>query len=119
MSLIKCPECKKTISSTVDSCPHCGYKLSNAEKELALAEAEVNPPSIEEKPTTTVINNNQTSVPKDEGSGGGGFVLGILLGIFGLIIAIAVGKSKTKSGAVGGFIVQAIIGLIIWAVTGF
>lgn len=27
MSLIKCPECNKEISNTIDSCPHCGFKL--------------------------------------------------------------------------------------------
>lgn len=27
MALIKCPECKKEISDTIDSCPHCGFKL--------------------------------------------------------------------------------------------
>ena len=35
MALINCPECKKKISETVDSCPHCGYKFSSGEtKEL-------------------------------------------------------------------------------------
>jgi len=28
MSLIQCPECKKKISDTTDSCPNCGYKLT-------------------------------------------------------------------------------------------
>lgn len=34
MSLIKCPECGKEISSTVNNCPHCGYviKHRNVEK---------------------------------------------------------------------------------------
>jgi len=27
MSLIICPECKKTISNTANSCPNCGYNL--------------------------------------------------------------------------------------------
>ena len=27
MALIKCPECQKEISDTVDECIHCGYKL--------------------------------------------------------------------------------------------
>lgn len=33
MALIKCPECKKKISDTVDKCPHCGIDLSNVSKE--------------------------------------------------------------------------------------
>jgi hypothetical protein len=28
MALITCPECKKQISDTTDSCPNCGYKLT-------------------------------------------------------------------------------------------
>lgn len=28
MTLIICPECKKNISDTADSCPKCGYKLT-------------------------------------------------------------------------------------------
>ena len=27
MSLIKCPDCGKEISSHAESCPHCGYPL--------------------------------------------------------------------------------------------
>lgn len=27
MALIKCPECGKEISDTVEQCPHCGYSL--------------------------------------------------------------------------------------------
>lgn len=37
MSLIKCPECGRAISSLAESCPHCGYKLekySFAEKPI-------------------------------------------------------------------------------------
>lgn len=29
MALIKCDECKKEISDTVEKCPHCGYKIKN------------------------------------------------------------------------------------------
>ena len=29
MALIRCPECKKKISDTCDSCPHCGYRFIN------------------------------------------------------------------------------------------
>ncbi len=28
VALITCPECKKKISDTADSCPNCGYKLT-------------------------------------------------------------------------------------------
>lgn len=29
MSLIKCPECNKEISSAAKACPHCGYPINN------------------------------------------------------------------------------------------
>ena len=29
MAIIKCPECGKEISDTVDTCIHCGYKIKN------------------------------------------------------------------------------------------
>ena len=27
MALIKCPECDKEISDTIEQCPHCGYQI--------------------------------------------------------------------------------------------
>lgn len=32
MSLIKCPECNKEVSDSIDACIHCGYRLNNAQK---------------------------------------------------------------------------------------
>jgi len=28
MALIKCPECKKEISTTAEACPHCGALIN-------------------------------------------------------------------------------------------
>lgn len=33
MTLIKCPECKKRISDTVNKCPQCGFDLNNVSKD--------------------------------------------------------------------------------------
>ena len=33
MSLITCPECKKEISSSADSCPSCGYPIQGKPRE--------------------------------------------------------------------------------------
>ena len=27
MALIKCPECEKEVSDTIENCIHCGYKI--------------------------------------------------------------------------------------------
>lgn len=29
MALIKCPECNNRVSTTIDSCIHCGFQISN------------------------------------------------------------------------------------------
>ena len=49
----------------------------------------------------------------NDGSYGGGFALGFLLGVIGLIIAIAINKEQTRNGAVTGFLVS--LGLSIVA----
>lgn len=33
MSLIRCPECRKKISSTAKQCPHCGFPFDEANLE--------------------------------------------------------------------------------------
>ena len=33
MPLIKCPDCKKDISSFAEACPHCGYPLAKIKKQ--------------------------------------------------------------------------------------
>ena len=33
MALIKCPECKKQVSDSAETCPHCGYKLKETSVE--------------------------------------------------------------------------------------
>ena len=30
MALIRCPECRREVSDSADSCPHCGYKIEKA-----------------------------------------------------------------------------------------
>ena len=49
----------------------------------------------------------------DEGSYGGGFSLGFLLGLVGLIIAIAIDKPLTKKGGLHGFLVSIGLGVLI------
>lgn len=38
MSLIKCPECNKDISDQADTCPNCGFNISEYIKEMKYAE---------------------------------------------------------------------------------
>ena len=104
MALIKCPECKQPISSTVSTCPRCGYVLTESDREEAVKAAAQNPVSFYEPQQKQII---------DQGSGGGGFCLGFFLGLIGLIIAICGGKPDTKTGAIVGFIIQAILSFVI------
>lgn len=34
MALVKCPECKKNISNTAPSCPHCGHVLTSEDRKV-------------------------------------------------------------------------------------
>ena len=56
MSLVKCPECGKTVSDTAEACPECGYavkahyeKIRKEEAELARLKAEEEKRLAEEK----------------------------------------------------------------------
>ena len=64
MSLIKCPECNKEVSNTVDTCIHCGYKLVQKPKKISeeKKEGKVIIHSYEE----TFIINPTVKVYKDE-----------------------------------------------------
>ena len=42
MALIKCPECQKLISDTIDTCPRCGYKITPEKLEELRREQERN-----------------------------------------------------------------------------
>ena len=41
MALIKCPECKKDISSKATKCVYCGYELKSTDNNLTLDEKNV------------------------------------------------------------------------------
>ena len=108
MALIRCPECKQTFSSTIDACPHCGYKISEVEKEIALADAHAK---------ASPNSNGELNNKEDTGSTFGGFLLGLFLGLIGFIFGLAFGKKDTRAGAVAGFCIQVAIGLIVLIVT--
>ena len=109
MALIRCPECRQPMSTTLDKCPHCGYELSDNEMEAAIEEAIVSPVRMKEEQKKTVVYDTK----EDKGSFGGGFALGFFIGLIGVIVAACVGKKDTKSGALVGFVVQFVGGIIL------
>ncbi|MEG9489053.1 zinc ribbon domain-containing protein [Mannheimia indoligenes] len=34
MALHRCPECRKRISDSIESCPHCGFSFKEADLEI-------------------------------------------------------------------------------------
>ncbi|MFA9500164.1 zinc ribbon domain-containing protein [Mannheimia sp. E30BD] len=34
MALHRCPECRKRISDSIDSCPHCGFSFKEADLDV-------------------------------------------------------------------------------------
>lgn len=111
MSLIRCPECKNPVSSTVQACPHCGYVISEIEKENAIKDAELNPVSFDLTQQKKI--NREKENENDNGVWFGGFLLAFLFGLIGLVIMACVGKKDTKSGAVAGFFVQLVLGILL------
>ena len=65
---------------------------------------------------TGEIQNSIKEEPKEEGSFGAGFLLSIWLGFLGFIIAFAIDKERTKSGAKAGIVLYIIILLISFMV---
>lgn len=61
---------------------------------------------------TMVTGSTSSSYGYRQGSFGGGLALGFLLGLVGLIIAIAIDKPETKKGAIYGFLIEIILAVL-------
>ena len=59
MALIKCPECRKKISSTAPYCIKCGFVLNKEEKEAEVIFDEITPEII-------ILNANELEKKEDE-----------------------------------------------------
>lgn len=64
MALIKCPECGKEVSSTAESCIHCGFQL----KEKPLEPVMVNVPSLNGFQRTFYVEYDGREVSGKSGS---------------------------------------------------
>lgn len=101
----KCPNCGATINGSSNFCNKCGCDLSQFARDT------ININNVNN------VNTNQTtyssSYDKQE-SGVAGFFLGFMLGIIGLIIALAVFKKNGRKYALIGFAVEAVLSLILY-----
>ena len=135
---IVCPHCGKKTNANDKFCEHCdGYLSKKNEgeekdssnpvqaeipKKMCMACGRQIPKDaffcpickkMSNTPPTPAYTYHSSTSQLLEGSYGAGFALGFLLGLIGLIIGIALDKSETKRGAIHGFIVQLVIGVIL------
>ena len=76
MVLVTCPNCKKEVSDTAITCPHCGFRLKQPEGKAAI---------------------HPTKPGKNSGLG----IVSIILGVVGIIVILAVFFSRDKSSSNG------------------
>lgn len=102
MKKYKCKGCGYIFEGLQSQCPRCGAVLAYTEKQKdgSVQRFKVLSPVQEEY----------------DGSFGLGFILGFLFSLIGMIIALCLPGSKTKTGGPVGFIVQAFIGGIIYLI---
>lgn len=97
---------KTTIDPTpqpTKTCMACGRQIPKEKFYCPICGQMANMPS---KPTSSSSTSTQ-------GSFGVGFLFGFLFSLLGILIAVLVGQSETKRGAYAGFLVQAVIGIIL------
>ena len=104
MALVKCPECKKEVSDTAETCPHCGYRLK---KPIS-------------RPTTTYYSNRASNIVERDHDMKhiGGIISGIIVIIFGIVLFCLCGMkeaqaySEVKAILIIGGIILIIVGII-------
>ena len=110
MAMIRCPECGKGIPEDTVFCPHCGYMMTQEERENAKPYVESKTP-VTSTTQTSYSSSSQTSRPVSttrptavpDGSLALGLILGLTLGILGIVIAALSKGQKTIKGAGVGF----------------
>ena len=76
MALISCPECKKEVTDTAATCPHCGFRLKRPEGKAAIH-------------------------PSKPRKNSGLSIVAIILGVVGVIVILAVFFSRDKPSSNG------------------
>lgn len=104
MALIKCPECNKEISDTVDNCIHCGYSINKRNVE-----------------NTTLVNDKQIKVLIEETNKKIKMLKLISIPIFIFGFLILIGATSQPASIVGIFfgLIILMISLGIYAYAAF
>ncbi len=83
MALIKCPECKKEVSNTIETCIHCGFKLTNTNVTIIQ-----NNQSNNEKINTSIKNKKSSEEEEPSGCAGCGCIIFIILILVALFFGV-------------------------------
>ena len=113
---MKCPKCSETILPKSNRCIYCGYVVTDDDRDAFIDEMIKNP---QEEGLIPDFEIDYEPITVPEGSYAFGFILGLVLNIFGVIIAIATKGRRTKHAAGIGFITSSaawIIALIVYII---
>lgn len=101
MALIKCPECGKDVSDTIESCIHCGYRLRKNEVVTDSLSEQNNDANIQIEKTnnTDLEQNEQESFVPGEGENGClKFLIAVVCSVVVIALLIFIFSSSIKCG---------------------
>ena len=106
---MKCPKCSETIPANSNRCIYCGHVVTEKERDAYINEMIKNPVETSEAPD---FENDYEPVAVPEGSYILGFILGLLLNIFGVLIATFTRGRRTKYASGVGFILSTALAFV-------
>ena len=106
---MKCPKCSETIPANLNRCIYCGHVVTEKERDAYINDMIKNPVADSEAPD---FENDYEPVAVPEGSYILGFILGLLLNIFGVLIATFTRGRRTKYASGVGFILSTALALV-------
>ena len=106
---MKCPKCSETIPANSNRCTWCGHVVTEKERDAYISDVIKNPVADSEVPD---FENDYEPVAVPKGSYILGFILGLLLNIFGVLIATFTRGRRTKYASGVGFILSTALALV-------
>ena len=106
---MKCPKCSETIPANSNRCTWCGHVVTEKERDAYISDVIKNPVADSEVPD---FENDYEPVAVPKGSYILGFILGLLLNIFGVLIATFTRGRRTKYASGVGFILSTALAFV-------